>query len=93
VNSQNKHGETPLHMAVFNPCIKIIMAELLLKNKGDPNIPTTSGDTCVHYCVDIGKVELIKLFIVYDANFDLIGHALILFLVLFNPFCFLESHI
>lgn len=73
VNSQNKHGETPLHMAVFNPCIKIIMAELLLKNKGDPNIPTTSGDTCVHYCVDIGKVELIKLFIVYDANFDLIG--------------------
>jgi len=73
VNAQNKHGETPLHYAVFNPCIKVIMAELLLKNKADPDIPTKSGDTCVHYAVDIGKVELIKLFIIYDANFNIMG--------------------
>lgn len=74
MNAQNKHGETPLHFAVFNPCIKVIMAELLLNNKADPNIATNAGDTAVHYCVDIGKVELIKLFIAYDANFDLSGY-------------------
>eukprot|EP01126_Amoeba_proteus_P034459 TRINITY_DN3434_c0_g1_i2.p1 TRINITY_DN3434_c0_g1~~TRINITY_DN3434_c0_g1_i2.p1 ORF type:complete len:772 (-),score=154.55 TRINITY_DN3434_c0_g1_i2:123-2318(-) len=73
VNAKNISGETPLHYAVFNPSLKVIMAECLLKCGAIPDIQNCQGDTPVHYSVNIGRTDLIKLFASYNANFELSG--------------------
>lgn len=43
INAKNKHGDTPLHKAVFANNILAII--LLLKNKADTNILNKNGET------------------------------------------------
>lgn len=37
VNAQNKNLESPLHKAIFNNSVRILMVNLLIKNKADVN--------------------------------------------------------
>lgn len=79
VNAKNAQGETPLHYAVFNPSLKVLIAECLLKAGANPDIQNCQNDTPVHYSVDIGRTDLVKLFVSYHANFDIPGYAKHLF--------------
>jgi len=55
VNARNNWGETPLHRAVLREADvqggKLLMVELLLQNKADPNIITRAGETALHIAV------------------------------------------
>jgi ankyrin repeat protein len=73
LNARNLLGETPLHMAVFNTSLKVILAECLLKNGANPDIQNCENDTPVHYSINIGRSDLIKLLVAYNANFDIAG--------------------
>jgi ankyrin repeat protein len=49
VNALNKNNETPLHKAVFNNSVRILMVDLLIKNGADVTIVNTenlSGTLC-----------------------------------------------
>jgi ankyrin repeat protein len=37
VNAQNKNGETPLHKAIFNNSVRILMVNMLIKHHADVN--------------------------------------------------------
>eukprot|EP01125_Pyxidicula_operculata_P011747 TRINITY_DN3849_c0_g1_i3.p1 TRINITY_DN3849_c0_g1~~TRINITY_DN3849_c0_g1_i3.p1 ORF type:complete len:674 (+),score=195.78 TRINITY_DN3849_c0_g1_i3:382-2403(+) len=74
VSAQNIHGETPLHQAVFNPSVKVLLADLLLKMNADPNIVAKNGDTPLHYAISIGRVDLVKLLIAHGASVEIAGH-------------------
>lgn len=43
INKRNSNGETPLHKAVFNPAVRILMVNLLIKHGADVNIQNERG--------------------------------------------------
>ena len=47
VNHKNKNGETPLHKAMFNNSVRLLMVELLLSNNADVNIVNSHGGETV----------------------------------------------
>lgn len=54
VSRKNKAGETPLHKAILNSAVRVLMVKLLIKHGANVNIPTESGGetgACVHACV------------------------------------------
>eukprot|EP01124_Arcella_intermedia_P036206 TRINITY_DN9446_c0_g1_i2.p1 TRINITY_DN9446_c0_g1~~TRINITY_DN9446_c0_g1_i2.p1 ORF type:complete len:776 (+),score=196.67 TRINITY_DN9446_c0_g1_i2:209-2329(+) len=73
VNAQNNFGETPLHHVVFNRSIKLLVAEELLKAGADPNIVALNKDAPLHYAVQMGRTDLVKLLIAYGADCNLPG--------------------
>jgi len=73
VNAVNNDGETPLHQSVFNPSLKVMMADCLLQNGANPDIVNNLGDSPVHYAVKVGRTDVIHLLVCYNANFDLAG--------------------
>lgn len=62
VNAKNKQGETPLHKAVFNPSIRIMLVEKLLENGAEVNA-SSPGGTALHYAVHLGRTDLVSLLI------------------------------
>jgi len=60
VNKINKNGETPLHKAIFNNSVRMLMVELLINAGADVNVPTITGETALHYAVHLGRRDLLK---------------------------------
>eukprot|EP01128_Nolandella_sp_AFSM9_P000684 TRINITY_DN10825_c0_g1_i1.p1 TRINITY_DN10825_c0_g1~~TRINITY_DN10825_c0_g1_i1.p1 ORF type:complete len:823 (-),score=218.56 TRINITY_DN10825_c0_g1_i1:212-2566(-) len=73
VNAANKAGETPLHQVVFNPAVKILLADLLLQNKADPNALSIKQETPLHFAVRIGRTDVVKLLVAHGADTKLVG--------------------
>jgi ankyrin repeat protein len=73
VNLGNNDGETPLHHVVFNPSLKILLAELLISKGALINQKNNHGDSCVHYSMSSGRTDLIKLWVANEGNFDVVG--------------------
>jgi ankyrin repeat protein/tRNA A-37 threonylcarbamoyl transferase component Bud32 len=73
VNFGNLEGETPLHQVVFNPSLKILLAELLIAAGASVNQTNNHGDSCVHYSMASGRTDLIKLWIAHDGDFSMKG--------------------
>jgi ankyrin repeat protein len=62
INKQNNNGETPLHKAIFNPAVRILMVKLLVRHRADVNIPNLKGgDISLHYSVRLGRRDLVKV--------------------------------
>jgi ankyrin repeat protein len=40
VNTTNNNGETPLHKAIFNNQVRLMMVRLLVRNGADVNVLT-----------------------------------------------------
>lgn len=59
VNAQSKkNGETPLHKAIFNNKVRLMLVEMLLGKGASPNATTSeSGDTPLHYAVQYVIVD------------------------------------
>jgi ankyrin repeat protein len=52
----------PLHKAIFNPAVRVLMVKLLIKHGADVNIATSvRGDTALHYAVQLGRLDLLKV--------------------------------
>jgi ankyrin repeat protein/tRNA A-37 threonylcarbamoyl transferase component Bud32 len=65
VNAQSKkNGETPLHKAIFNNKVRLMLVEMLLGKGASPNATTSeSGDTPLHYAVHLARVDLVETLI------------------------------
>eukprot|EP01114_Cavostelium_apophysatum_P024228 TRINITY_DN9423_c0_g1_i11.p1 TRINITY_DN9423_c0_g1~~TRINITY_DN9423_c0_g1_i11.p1 ORF type:complete len:805 (-),score=252.92 TRINITY_DN9423_c0_g1_i11:26-2440(-) len=69
INKKNKNGETPLHKAIFNPMVRVIIVKLLIKHGANTNIQTdTGGETPLHYAVRLGRKDLLKILLQAGAN-------------------------
>eukprot|EP01119_Soliformovum_irregulare_P001805 TRINITY_DN1159_c0_g2_i1.p1 TRINITY_DN1159_c0_g2~~TRINITY_DN1159_c0_g2_i1.p1 ORF type:complete len:877 (+),score=308.98 TRINITY_DN1159_c0_g2_i1:74-2704(+) len=72
VNSKNRNGETPLHNAIRNDTLKMMMVKLLLNSKADPNVRNdTGGDTALSLAVKLGRKNLVKTLLQAGADPDI----------------------
>lgn len=72
VNIENKSGWTPLHSACFSDKKNINMVKLLLSNeKTEINKRTKDGKTALHYAVEAGRLDVVKLLIENGAKIDI----------------------
>ncbi|ELP86564.1 ankyrin repeat-containing protein, putative [Entamoeba invadens IP1] len=68
LNARNKTGETPLHRAVQNHNIPLLLVELLLKNGANIDAKTQTGMTALHWATYNYQVDLLSLLLLYGAN-------------------------
>ncbi|KYQ92009.1 ankyrin repeat-containing protein [Tieghemostelium lacteum] len=68
VNAQNNNGETPLHKAIFNHSVRLLMVYVLLKNNANVNIITIAGESPLHYAVRLGRLDVLKILITAGAD-------------------------
>jgi len=68
LNVFNNLGETPLHKALFNQAVRIMLVQLLISFGSDVNVPTHAGDSVLHYAIIMGRKDLVKLLINSGAN-------------------------
>lgn len=76
MNTINKKGKTPLHMAISKDNVEI--ARLLLENKADVNNTDRWGNTSLHLAISGGNIEITRLLLEYKANMNktnLIGNT------------------
>ncbi|KAK5575400.1 hypothetical protein RB653_010660 [Dictyostelium firmibasis] len=73
VNAQNKNGETPLHKAIFNNSVRLMMVGLLLKNGANVNLVTQFQESPLHYAVRLGREDLVSVLLKAGADVDCVG--------------------
>eukprot|EP01119_Soliformovum_irregulare_P015213 TRINITY_DN4250_c0_g1_i1.p1 TRINITY_DN4250_c0_g1~~TRINITY_DN4250_c0_g1_i1.p1 ORF type:complete len:754 (+),score=232.16 TRINITY_DN4250_c0_g1_i1:272-2263(+) len=72
VNARNSSGETPLHKALCNRPIRLLMVNLLLKAGSDPNAVTHVRKTSpLHYAVLLGRLDVIRTLVIHGADIHL----------------------
>jgi ankyrin repeat protein len=72
VNAQNKNAETPLHKAIFNNSVRILMVNLLLKAGADVNKATVpAGETPLHYAIYLDREDLVSILLQANADLNL----------------------
>ncbi|EGG13487.1 hypothetical protein DFA_11248 [Cavenderia fasciculata] len=75
VNEQNNNGETPLHKAIFNNSVRLLMVYVLLKNNANVNLVNKKGESALHYAVRLGRIDVLKTLITAGADPTLISTA------------------
>eukprot|EP01114_Cavostelium_apophysatum_P014059 TRINITY_DN3544_c0_g1_i1.p1 TRINITY_DN3544_c0_g1~~TRINITY_DN3544_c0_g1_i1.p1 ORF type:complete len:1120 (+),score=330.70 TRINITY_DN3544_c0_g1_i1:85-3444(+) len=71
VNLRNRNGETPLHKAIFNPAVRVLMCKLLISRGVDVNVANSKGETALHYSSRLGRKDLVKLLLHAGADFTI----------------------
>ena len=67
LNSENKDGKRPLHLAILKDHKHTI--RYLLEHEANPNVSTSDGRNAVHLASDNGNEEILQLLIEYRADF------------------------
>ena len=70
VNAKNSQRETPLHKAVINPRIRMILVELLLKAGARVN-ESVKGGTPLHYAVQLSRTDLVTILMANGADLSI----------------------
>eukprot|EP01116_Phalansterium_solitarium_P012850 TRINITY_DN2951_c0_g4_i1.p1 TRINITY_DN2951_c0_g4~~TRINITY_DN2951_c0_g4_i1.p1 ORF type:complete len:1137 (-),score=384.94 TRINITY_DN2951_c0_g4_i1:568-3978(-) len=74
LNAQNIFGETPLHKAVLNNAVRILLTESLIQYRADCNRQTDKrGHTPLHYAVELGRDDLVLTLLRGGARTDIVG--------------------
>ncbi|GAM18909.1 hypothetical protein SAMD00019534_020840 [Acytostelium subglobosum LB1] len=73
VNAQNKNGETPLHKAIFNNSIRLLMVNQLLEAHADVNLLTFNQESPLHYAVYLGRADLVNVLLKAGADVTVVG--------------------
>eukprot|EP01127_Copromyxa_protea_P005958 TRINITY_DN15780_c0_g1_i1.p1 TRINITY_DN15780_c0_g1~~TRINITY_DN15780_c0_g1_i1.p1 ORF type:complete len:822 (-),score=147.78 TRINITY_DN15780_c0_g1_i1:34-2499(-) len=61
-NALTEQSETPLHKAIFNNRVRVLMVQMLLENNASADIKAGQrGDTPLHYAVRLGRRDLVRL--------------------------------
>ena len=71
IEIKNNLGQSLLHIAVINKCIKI--AKFLIEKKADLNSKDNTNCTSVHIAVENGDFNIVKLLVDYNANINLVN--------------------
>jgi len=69
VNAKNSQRETPLHKAVINPRIRMILVELLI-NAGAKVNESVKGGTPLHYAVQLSRTDLVTILMANGADLN-----------------------
>eukprot|EP01126_Amoeba_proteus_P042756 TRINITY_DN4659_c0_g2_i12.p1 TRINITY_DN4659_c0_g2~~TRINITY_DN4659_c0_g2_i12.p1 ORF type:complete len:680 (-),score=174.16 TRINITY_DN4659_c0_g2_i12:695-2734(-) len=60
-NAVSNQNETPLHKAIFNPKVRVMMVQMLMKAGASANIQGGQiGDTPLHYAVRLRRKDLVE---------------------------------
>lgn len=70
IDVQNDNKETPLHKAVLNPKIRLLLVPLLLKNGAGVHKYNTKGETPLHYAIHIQRKDLIGVLLAGGADVE-----------------------
>eukprot|EP01119_Soliformovum_irregulare_P021803 TRINITY_DN7331_c0_g1_i1.p1 TRINITY_DN7331_c0_g1~~TRINITY_DN7331_c0_g1_i1.p1 ORF type:complete len:755 (+),score=229.52 TRINITY_DN7331_c0_g1_i1:122-2386(+) len=73
VNTKNRSNETPLHYAILNHHVMMLMVDMLIKHGADVNVLTERGDTALHYAVRTQRNDLIKTLLVGGADVSIVS--------------------
>ena len=68
LDSRNNDGETPLHRAVLNPRVPVVMAQLLLGRSVNVNAVTARGATPLHYAVQMQSAAVVHVLMEHGAD-------------------------
>ncbi|KAL7718421.1 Protein kinase domain-containing protein [Entamoeba marina] len=71
VEAKNRNGETPLHYAVRNNCIRMLLVTRLLEKNANVNAQTNRSSTVLHYAVHNERTDLLSVLLEYGADFTL----------------------
>jgi hypothetical protein len=61
VNAINSNGETPIFKAIFNPSIRALLMEALIKQGAKLDVSTRTGETLLHYAVHLNRADLVRI--------------------------------
>lgn len=74
VNAQNNNGEAPLHKAIFNNSVRLLMVDMLLKNGANVNLTNSLGESALHYAVRLGRDDLVSVLLKAGADVTIQGN-------------------
>eukprot|EP01117_Protostelium_nocturnum_P012712 TRINITY_DN4691_c0_g1_i3.p1 TRINITY_DN4691_c0_g1~~TRINITY_DN4691_c0_g1_i3.p1 ORF type:complete len:937 (-),score=335.21 TRINITY_DN4691_c0_g1_i3:142-2952(-) len=73
VNAQNRVGETPLHKAIFNNQIRLILVDLLFEAGAQVDLLNSHGETALHYAARLGRKDLVNVLVTKGADVNIRG--------------------
>eukprot|EP01129_Flabellula_baltica_P002857 TRINITY_DN12751_c0_g1_i1.p1 TRINITY_DN12751_c0_g1~~TRINITY_DN12751_c0_g1_i1.p1 ORF type:complete len:830 (-),score=176.81 TRINITY_DN12751_c0_g1_i1:44-2533(-) len=75
VNSINSIGETPMHKAVLNPSVKLLLVDFLTSHESNLNYCNDAiGDTPLHYSVRLARFDLVEKLVAAGADISIENH-------------------
>lgn len=64
---------SPLHKAVLNPLIRVLLVKILVQNGSDVNLMNNHGETPLHYAIHLNRKDLVFYLLAGGCDFHAKG--------------------